>query len=254
MAATTYEHPLNERIRTLLRLESLFRRTHTALQEDSVWHSEVALHGLLNILELLSRSDLKSDVLKELERHQVTLSQLHNAPGVDQVRLDSTLTRLEGVRHALNESPSPLGQEVRELELVNTLMQKNSVIGGVCGFDLPLYQHWLSSPGPQRQDQLINWYQKLMPIAEAGSLLLSLLRESSDMHTCMAESGFFQQNLDSNIPFQLIRVTIDSELTCFPEISAGKHRFTVRFMQPRRNERPLQIDRNVDFNLCCCAL
>lgn len=254
MAATIYEQPLNERVRTLLRLESLFQRTHVALQDDSVWHSEVALHSLLNILELLSRSDLKSEVLKELERHQLTLSQLHNAPGVDQVRLDSTLARLEKIRQALNETTSPLGQEVRELELVNTLMQKNSVVGGVCGFDLPLYRHWLAAPATQRQDQLVNWYQKLLPIAEAGSLLLTLLREAGDMRPCTAEGGFYQQNLDSNVPFQLLRVGIDNELHCFPEISAGKHRFTVRFMQPRRNERPLQTDQDIPFQLCCCAL
>ena len=41
----------------------------------------------------------------------------------------------------------------------------------------------------------------------------------------------------------------------YPEISAGRHRFTVRFMNQRDvNTRPVQTGVDVPFQLQCCAL
>ncbi|HVQ60650.1 MAG TPA: cell division protein ZapD, partial [Burkholderiales bacterium] len=56
----TYEYPLNERIRTLLRLENLFERVSHFLSkdEDSRNHHAVLL-TLFEILEVASRADLK---------------------------------------------------------------------------------------------------------------------------------------------------------------------------------------------------
>jgi cell division protein ZapD len=55
---TLYEYPLNERIRTLLRLEDLFVRfDHFAGQEGQLEH-HVALTTLFEILEVASRADL----------------------------------------------------------------------------------------------------------------------------------------------------------------------------------------------------
>ena len=66
----TYEYPLNERIRTLLRLEDLFERSrHFIARTDPLDH-HVALLTLFEILEVASRADLKSDLLQELERQE----------------------------------------------------------------------------------------------------------------------------------------------------------------------------------------
>jgi len=44
----------------------------------------------------------------------------------------------------------------------------------------------------------------------------------------------------------------DSEY--FPEISAGKQRFSIRFMLPQDEKRPTQSNDDLDFQLICCAL
>ena len=60
----TYEYPLNERIRTLLRLEDLFSKMdHFASAVDPEDH-HVALVTLFEILEVASRADLKFDLMQ----------------------------------------------------------------------------------------------------------------------------------------------------------------------------------------------
>jgi cell division protein ZapD len=53
----------------------------------------------------------------------------------------------------------------------------------------------------------------------------------------------------------MIRVCLPEETLDFPEISAGRHRFTVRFMrQPQAEDRPTQTPDDVRFRLTCCVI
>ena len=250
----TYEQPLNERIRTLLRLEQLSNQLTASLQRQTIWDNRNTFCNLVDTLEILGRTDLKTEIIKELERHQQTLSRLLNSKEVDQVRLDTILGKLEECRHYLHQSAHPLGQSLRQIELLNSLAQKASIVGSICSFDLPVYQHWLQRPAEQRQAQLLDWFGTLKPVTHAVRLLLEIIRESTTLQTKTAESGFYQQTLDNNIPYQLLRVSIPADAKSYPEISAGKHRFTVRFMVPRLQERALQTNEDIEFLLACCAL
>ncbi|MFT5351355.1 MAG: cell division protein ZapD, partial [Gammaproteobacteria bacterium] len=51
----TYEQPLNERVRTFLRLEHLFDTEDHFLSNSSEWDSRVSLSLLLDIIDMLSR-------------------------------------------------------------------------------------------------------------------------------------------------------------------------------------------------------
>ena len=100
-ALTLYEYPLNERIRTLLRLEDLFTRfDHFAGQPGALEH-HVALTTLFEILEVASRADLKSDLLKELERHKAQLQSYRGHPGISEAALDEVIGRIDHAFQAL---------------------------------------------------------------------------------------------------------------------------------------------------------
>ncbi len=252
--AVVYEHPLNERIRTLLRLEHLGRRLRAALAGRDPWASRRALDAVVDLVEVLARPELRAELIKELERQQGVLARLLNAPGVDTVRLDAVLARLEETRSLLHGETGPLGQSVREQELVSALAQRGSLVGGACDFELPLLHHWLQQPDDDRHARLAAWARDLEPGPRAAALILDILRGSGDPVSCTAAGGFYQQALDSSVPYQLLRVEVPAGLTCYAEISAGRHRFTVRFMQPRPAERALQTREDVPFTLTCCAL
>ena len=86
-------------------------------------------------------------------------------------------------------------------------------------------------------------------------MILRLIRESSNPRQVTATGGFYQQQLDSGTPVQLVRVVMPFAADVFPEISGGKHRFTVRFSSQRQTgSRPTQSQDDIRFELQCCGL
>jgi len=57
-----------------------------------------------------------------------------------------------------------------------------------------------------------------------------LIRDSATLRAELAIQGFFQRGLDGTAPNQLIRVLLPAGDGIFPEISAGRHRFTIHFL------------------------
>lgn len=99
------------------------------------------------------------------------------------------------------------------------------------------------------------WQNDLILIYDSLKLALHMIRSSATPVQERAMAGFFQKPIESNLVCQLIRVCIPSEKQLYPEISGGKHRFTIRFLeQPSTKSRPVQAQEDVDFELHCCIL
>lgn len=250
-----YEQPLNERIRTFLRLEFLFLRVDHALQKNTETHNRECIENLLDILSVFERSDLKQEIIKELERLLNNLSALENTPGVDRQALDSLLAELDQILDSLVVNKNSIGHSLRDNDFLYSIRQRSSIPGGTCDFDLPSYHFWLQHTDDEtRQQQLLNWFAEFSQVRKAIDTALSLIRQSTGFHNVVAEAGFYQHSLDSNHPNQLIRIQLPRTSPFYPEISGGKHRFTVRMMQFDLNRRSQQVEGNIDFSLSCCSM
>jgi cell division protein ZapD len=250
-----YEQPLNERIRAFLRLEFLFAQSAQHLRDDSQWGSRCTLSSLLDILSIFGRTDLKTEVLKELERHSSTLNRLKQNPDVDSRRLEQILGNLQKLGAELHKIGGPVGADLKENEFLSSIQQRTAIPGGTCDFDLPAYHFWLQQPAEKRTRDLTDWLGRFAAIGQAIQLILQLVRDSTILKPVTAEGGFFQKTLDSNHPCQLVRVEVDKDIPCYAEISGGRHRFTVRFLELSRKEGQLkQASRNIDFQLGCCVI
>jgi cell division protein ZapD len=249
-----YELPLNERTRNFLRLEHLFASVEQAMEQNGDLDGRNAIAGLIDITDLLARSDIKGELIKELERQHGLLVPLKGSPQVDAARLGHLLERLGALIAGLKSPACQPGQCLRSDELVTAIRQRVSIPGGACSFDLPALHHWLSRGPEFRARQLAQWSADLRPIRDGVRLALSLLRESAHPRPVIAAAGFFHQNIDAALPCHLVRVGLPMTADCFPEISGGKHRFTVRFMrQVNTTARPVQVEDDVDFDLQCCV-
>ncbi len=249
-----YEHPLNERIRTFLRLEHLFERMAFHQPSTSVWSSRAAVDSLLDIISIFSRGDLKTELMKELERQTAKLASIWQRPGVDIQTLGRVLDNLEKATERLHRLRGQVGQQLRENEFLKTITQRSSIPGGSCVFDLPHYHFWLQQPTADRQRHLQEWVTDLEPIRDATVLVLGLIRGSTTATMETGEQGFFQRTLDSQSPAQLIRVGLDAKLPLFAEVSGGKHRFNIRFIEAMNWERPTQTRDDIRFSLTCCVI
>lgn len=253
----TYEQPLNERNRTLLRLEFLFSQTLHALQDDSINHHRQAINGLLDVLSLFDRTDLKTEITKEMERIIAALTALASNPNVDREILSELLTDLKQNLSVLQQlkTKNALGHVLRDSDLIATIRQRIGVTGGTSHVDIPALHYWLNhTPADQRHQQISTWFDGFSAARTAIEDCLDLIRNSATASSRTAEDGFYQQSLDSNHPNQLIRVTLPADSVYYPEISGGKHRFSIRFMTFDLNNRPQQTSDEVVFSLSCCAL
>jgi cell division protein ZapD len=131
-------------------------------------------------------------------------------------------------------------------------MQRSSIPGGSCNFDLPQYHYWLNQPHEIRQTQMDEWLRELSPVREAVMLLLNLVRGSTIPSKEQAPKGFFQKSFDSSTPAQMLRVGLPKQSPLFVEISGNKHRFSIRFLEAVDTGRPLQTTNTVDFQLTSC--
>lgn len=250
-----YEQPLNERIRTFLRLEFLFKQTDHSLHGDSVWDSRATLASLLEILNIFSRSDLKTEVMKELERHTANLARLEQNPEVDRSRLEAILDELDLLIDHLHTTNGQIGQHLKQNEFLNSIVQRSAIPGGTCDFDLPAYHFWLAQPAEQRTQLLIEWLSAFDAIRQSIELVLRLTRQSAVTIRELASAGFYQRALDVNLPCQIVRVALPIAAPYYAEISGGRHRFTVRFLEQKDPaSRPTQTDQDIEFDLACCII
>lgn len=248
-----YEHPLNERIRTMLRLEHLFRLAMHYMKGENSWDSRIYIATLIDILDIFSRGDLKNELIKELERSTTTLNNLMANPQVDSSRLATILKAMEHLIENLYGMVKQPGHELREDEFLNAIRQRSTIPGGTCDFDLPAYHRWLELPWQQREVEQKAWFAQLDPIRQAIELLLKMIRNSADPLSETSENGSYQQSLDSSQPFQLLRVALASDCPYYAEISGSRHRFNIRFLHLLEG-RPQLATEAVPFQITCCSL
>jgi cell division protein ZapD len=250
-----YEHPLSERIRNFLRTQHLFDQARYRIDHCySSWDPKDCVATLVTLLQLIDRTDLKSELLKEFERQINTFQRLSKTPSIPQETLGQVLLDCEKAQSGLRELNGIISH-IKDHPIVQSVQQRLSLHGGICAFDLPLFHYWLHQPISNLQPQLKLWLTSLQPLENALQFLLHLIRTSQHFKSEVATDGFFQQNLDPQFGCQLVRIQLPHSIGIYPEISASKHRVNVRFVAiDGDNKKGQSPTGNVGFELACCAI
>jgi cell division protein ZapD len=252
-SAILYEQPLNERMRTFLRLEFLYKQLHYHSEQSSSWSSRGAITSLLDVVAIMSRGDVRGDVLKELERQLYLMDRLQQTQDVDNERLSDVMTKLQSLRGELNAVGPKYLQELRDNEFLNAIRHRSSIPGGTCAFDLPEYTHWLRQGFKRRAKDITDWITVVSPLCDSVIALLWLVRNSKQPTRQVAVKGVYQHSMNRDSANALIRLGFPAGSTLYPEISGGQHRFTVRLMEwDSSDNRPVQIKNDVEFRLTVC--
>ncbi len=251
--AMEFEQPLSERMRTFLRIEFLYQQVRFHGRDLTSFSARAAVATLLEIMAILGRGDIRSEVLKELERHAGLLSIYARQRDVDLERVELLLDNIEALRSALADSRPQFMSSVKKSEFLNVIRHRSSIPGGTCMFDLPDYAYWLRLPLAERAGQFDDWTRELRPVCDAVSEVLWLTRKANEPVEHVATGGMYQYHMDRSERPTLVRVIVPQDAGTFPEISAGKHRFTVRFVTWEGvDTRPKQVGEDVPFLLALC--
>lgn len=247
-----YEYPFNESIRTMLRLEHLFDRLGQLIPRDAPVDHHFALATIFEIMDVASRADLKSDLLKDLERHRTQLGSYRGNPSISERVLDEVIGKIDHAFNGLNQLAGKAGHTLATNEWLMSVRSRISIPGGTCEFDLPAYYAWQQHEPARRRTDLLNWTSTLMPLAEALSVLLGLLRDTGAPHKVVAKAGQYQQSLPAGRSYSLLRLRLDGSDAVVPEISGHRLMVSVRLMRQDAEGRlkPSTDDSTLELTLC----
>nr|WP_301334627.1 cell division protein ZapD [Variovorax dokdonensis] len=248
-----YEYPFNERIRTYLRLEHLFRRLGELVPSDSPLLHHYALVTIFEIMDVSARADLKSDVMRDLDKHKSVFASYRGNPAISEEVLEQVIGQLERNFNTLNAATGKAGQGLTENEWLMSIRSRANIPGGTCEFDLPAYYAWQHHSPAERRADIERWASTLAPMAESIYLLLKLLREADVPYKVMSSGGQYQQTLPQGRSFQLLRLRIDPALGLIPEISGNRLMVSVRLMRHGSDDRLHATNDDASFELTLCA-
>jgi cell division protein ZapD len=248
-----YEYPFNERIRTYLRLEHLFHRLgELAVREHPTDH-HYAITTIFEVMDVAARAELKTDVLKDLDRQKHVLNGYRGNPAISEAVLNEVTGQLDACFAGLNGLPGKAGHSLTENDWLMSIRSRIGIPGGTCEFDLPAYFAWQHFEAGVRQHDLQRWIAPLVPLAESVRVLLKLLRDSGLPQKVLAAGGQYQQTLPQGRTFQLLRLRINPALGLIPEISGNRLIASVRLMRLESDDRLHPSAGDTAFELTLCS-
>ncbi|RKF20861.1 cell division protein ZapD [Alginatibacterium sediminis] len=244
MSVTVFEHPLNEKVRNYLRLESHFRLIRDTKLLDSHSQQHVFFRSYFELIELLERSDWRGDLVKDLERQKKQLHSWKAHAQVDTQTIDQLLAQIN--RHLAYLAKPHRFDMLKEDRLLSSVKQRISLPGGCFAFDVPQLHHWLHQERAYRDYQISQWLEPLYEVEHAIELLLGLARQQKHPVQILALKGFYQGSVDDA---ELLQISIDSNLCAYPTVSGHKHRYAIKFVATE----PLQQE-DIACSIACCKI
>ncbi|MGL4684703.1 MAG: cell division protein ZapD, partial [Hafnia alvei] len=106
-----FEHPLNEKMRTWLRIDFLLQQLQQHRHLQDITGALAFFRTTADLLDVLERGEVRTELLKELERQQRKLLQWTEVPGVDQEMIRQLRSQLKNQAATLMAAPR-IGQQL----------------------------------------------------------------------------------------------------------------------------------------------
>ena len=88
-----YEEPVQEKIRKFIKIEFLLNKIYYFKGKDDKSENYIALLALCELYEILSRSDIKSELIREIETQNSYFQSIKEMPQADSSKLNSVLEK-----------------------------------------------------------------------------------------------------------------------------------------------------------------
>jgi cell division protein ZapD len=248
MTELTYEHPLNEKLRTYLRLEYLLQQLEALQPLQSDWQQQAFFNCLFALIDVLERNDIRPDLIKDCERSESSLVAWASHPSVSGEKLKPLLQQAVRLQSELLRSGKFVGR-LKDEPFLAPLRQRFAIPGGACFFDVPQLQYWFNLPLSQRQQMSSGWCSEFALLQQALAFVLGFCREKGQFTDLVAENGFYQSNTEQH---ELLRIRYAADIGVYPTVSGNKYRYAVRFMQLCDASGRNNSEKSVSFALACC--
>ena len=246
-----YELPLNERLRTFMRIEFLFSRLKNFSGSKDHWQIRTTIHTLLEIYTILARTDVRREVLADLDRYIIQMQRFQSIPDADNEMATNLLEDLNVIKEKMIQLGTGYLHPLRDDDYISALLHRHTLPGGKAEFDMPRYKFWLEGDAKVVKEDLNKWINVIKPICGGIEKLMWIIRESSDPIGTVATSGQYNHQIGKTAQISLIRVFLDNT-SSYPEISGGRHMIAIRFLERSSNGEFIQTEENIEFKLSLC--
>jgi len=253
----TFEFPLNERIRRILRIEEIYQKFEHQLKNTHDYFEFSCFNTLFEIVQLVSRSDFKIDFLQELERQEKKQSVLLDHQGLKEGQIDpkEIISMIQVARKKLENIDVKPGFNFNNNLFLEEVKKRISSPGGLLDVDFPNFRNWsIQKTRKSKLEDFKTWAQPLMVFKDAASVILLILRYQCQVESIKAKEGKHQQTIDPLKTFDLIRLELENALNIYPEISANKYTVNVFFNQLNKELKKEPVKSNLEFKYSICWL
>ena len=244
-----YEEPVQEKVRKFIKIEFLFNKLFYFKHKENKNDNYIALLALCELYGILSRSDIKSELIREIENQNNYFKKIKEIPEANSEKLSSVLEKQKVLLQLIH------GVESNYLEyLDNDILFKTIAKNSINPLQPTSVEFWLSRDIVLRENQINLWTEPLLFIKKSVDFILEVIRKSGRFEDKLAEKGFFIEKLDPKKNILLIRITLTSDLYYYPQISVGKQRLNIMFMSKDDKNNLISHKEDVAFILTTCVL
>ena len=222
----TFEYPLNEKNRNYLRFEFLFIQLKKSMTFVHDSDSIAFFKALFELLELSERSDIRHDLIKDLEQLSKQMSGWLTHEEVNHRAVQELIDEIELLNKAVFAMPKQW-RFFKKSRFLTSLKQRFSIPSGCCNFDLPQFHFWSASDLANRQQDARSWLRHFESLEKALTLFLKIRRSQGVRSEQLAENGFYQNETENS---GFVTIKVKKEAAVYPMISGHKNRFSVRFI------------------------
>ena len=244
-----YEEPVQEKIRKFIKIEFLLNKIYYFKGKDNKSENYISLLALCELYEILSRSDIKSELIREIETQNTYLQKIKEIPQADSSKLNSVLEKQSQLLKLIYSIEINYLDHLERDILFKTILKNSFTQLQPASIDF-----WLSRDILNRETQIDLWLEPLIFIKRSIDFILEVIRKSGRFEDRVAEKGFFVEKLDPKKNILLVRVTLTSDLYYYPQISVGKQRLTIMFMTKDDKNNLVPYQEDLSFILTTCSL
>jgi len=235
-----------------MRIEFLYSRLKYFVSNlDDNWQTRTVIHTLLEIYSILSRTDVRREVLADLDRYIMQMQRFQSAPDADNNMVNDILEDLDLIKNKALEIGTDYLLKLREDDFIASLLHRHTLPGGKAEFDMPKYKFFLESDKKNLALQINAWIDVIRPICEGIDKLMWIIRESNEPIATVAVGGQYNHQIERRTQISLVRI-ITNDINVYPEISGGRHLIAVRFFNKNSEGKYLQFEDNVEFKISLC--
>lgn len=220
-----YEHPLNELVRSFLRIERLFAELDKALRFSEDKNTILML--LCSIIRLLERPDLKAKLTNALHQQYLQLAGFSNNPDIEQDKLERMLERIDVKLKLLKSHHTLSALMPSSHELIKKYQTEMMSHGATALISEPMFCAWDQLTLEASTETLNEWRLQIDDLHATIKLALEIMRLSQPFQSISCNSNFYSKSI--SFDYSLIRLKLPKGIQ--PEISAGKHHFAMRFKE-----------------------